>query len=79
MDFGMVDVPRLELSDQDLVSLIGEFRQDNPDVGESMVAGLLRARGYRITRARVRNALRSSDTLSGPLRWPGRQDDEYTP
>ena len=36
-----------------------------------MVAGLLRARGYRVVRARIRDALRNSDPLSGALRWPG--------
>ena len=49
----MVDIPSLELSDEDLASLIRVFSHDNPDVGESMAAGLLRARGYKITRARV--------------------------
>ena len=53
------------------MELIREFRQDNPDVGESMAAGLLRARGYRVTRTRIRDALRSSDPLSAALRWPG--------
>ena len=67
----MIDYPTTELSDEELSSLIREFRRDNPDVGESMAAGLLRARGYRVVRVRVRNALRSSDPLSAALRWPG--------
>ena len=67
----MIDYPNTELSDEDLSSMIREFRQDNPDVGESMVAGLLRAQGYRVVRARIRNALRSSDPLSAASRWPG--------
>ena len=67
----MVDFPTSDLSDEDLSSMIGEFRQDNPDVGESMAAGLLRARGYGVTLARIRNALRNNDPLSAALRWPG--------
>ena len=46
MEFGLVDYPNSDLSDEDLSEMIREFRQDNPDVGASMVAGLLRARGY---------------------------------
>ena len=61
-----------DLADEDLIAMIREFRQDNPDVGESMAAGLLRARGYRVVRARIRDALRNSDPLSTALRWPGR-------
>ena len=71
VEFGMVDFPTSDLSDEDLSSMIGEFRQDNPDVGESMAAGLLRAWGYRVTRARIRNALRNNDPQRAALRWPG--------
>ena len=41
----MVEYPNSDVSDEDLVAMITEFRQDNPNVGESMAAGLLRARG----------------------------------
>ena len=71
MEFGLVDYPNSDLSDEDLSAMIREFRQDNPDVGESMAAGLLRARGYQVVRARIRDALRNSDPLSAALRWPG--------
>ena len=71
VDFGLVDYPNSDLSDEDLSEMIREFRHHNPDVGESMAAGLLRARGYRVTRTRIRDALRSSDPLSAALRWPG--------
>lgn len=67
----MTDYPNSELSDDDLTSLIREFWHNNPDVGESMATGLLRALGYRVTRARIRNALRLNDPLSVALRWPG--------
>lgn len=67
----MVTNPSFGLSDEDLVSLIGEFRKDNPNIGESMAAGFVRARGYKVTRARIRTALKLNDPLSAALRWPG--------
>jgi hypothetical protein len=67
----MVDSPYTEISDEDLLSLVREFKVDNPDVGESMAAGLLRSRGYRVKRSRIRSALRSDDPLSSALKWPG--------
>ena len=63
--------PNSDLSDEDLSEMIREFWKDNPDVGASMVADLLRARGYRVVRARIRDALQNSDPLSAALRWPG--------
>ena len=71
VEFGLEDYPNSDLADEDLIAMVREFRQDNPDVGESMAAGLLRARGYRVVRARIRDALRNSDPLSAALRWPG--------
>ena len=70
MEFNLQDNQSMDLSDDDLASFIGEFRRDNPDIGESMSAGFLRARGYRVTRERIRTALRSHDPLSAVLRWP---------
>ena len=67
----MVDSPYTEVSDEDLQSLIREFRVDYPDVGESMAAGLLRSRGFRVQRARIRFALRLEDPIGSALHWPG--------
>lgn len=71
VEFGMMESPLLELSDEDLLQLIRQFQHDYPDVGESVTVGLIRSRGFKVTRARIRNALRSSDPLSAALRWPG--------
>ena len=71
VDFGLIDNPSADMSDTDLVSYVTTLRQAMPNVGESMVAGSLRSHGYRITRARIRNALHTSDPLSQALRWPG--------
>ena len=37
--------PTVQLSDQELSLLLRPLRQDNPDVGESMAMGTLRAGG----------------------------------
>lgn len=67
----MVDSPYTEISMEDLRSLIREFKMDNPGIGESMAAGLLRSRGYKVTREKIRSALRSEDPLGYLLNWPG--------
>ena len=36
-----------------------------------MAMGTLRAGGYKVTRARIQSALRSQDSLSAAMRWPG--------
>ena len=71
--------PRVELSDQELTTLLRQLHQENPDLGQSMALGTLRATGYKITRARIRSALRSLDPLNAAMRWPkGLQEDECT-
>ncbi len=67
----MLEEPSVQLSAQELTSLISELRMSNPSIGESLVTGCLRSRGYQISRERVRQALRLSDPLSSALRWPG--------
>lgn len=57
-----------DLSDEDLESIIEEFREENPYIGESLTMGMLRSRGFKIKRARMRTVLRKTGTF---LRWPG--------
>ena len=61
--------PSSGISDADLVSLIRQIRMDMPYSGVSMVCGSLRARGFNITREKVRSALRSIDPLASASRW----------
>ena len=68
----MLEDPDNELSDEDMTSLLKQIREDMPYSGVSMIWGNLRARGYKVTRERVRIALRAIDPLSVALRWPGR-------
>ena len=70
-DFGMLEDPSADLSDEDLLAFVSDMRSTTHTVGESLVTGSLRSRGYRVSRERVRQALRSSDPLSSALRWPG--------
>ena len=51
--------------------MLRQLCQENPDIGQSMALGTLRATGYKATRARIRSALRSLDPLSAAMRWPG--------
>ena len=47
VEFDLVESPLLELSDDDLLELVRQLQQDNPDVGESMAVGFVRSRGFR--------------------------------
>ena len=67
----MLEDPSANLSDEDLLAFVSDMRSTTHVVGESLVTGSLRARGFHICRERVRQALRSSDPLSSALRWPG--------
>ena len=70
-DFGMLEDPSADLSDEAFLAFVSDIRSTTHTVGESLVTGSLRSRGYRVSRERVRQALRSSDPLSSALRWPG--------
>ena len=67
----MINDASTAISDADLQSLIRELQSQTPGIGAGMVCGQLRARGFQVTRERVRSALRSVDPLSAVLRWPG--------
>lgn len=69
IEYGMVFEPSQSISDSQLMQIICEARQELPDIGQSMLAGRLRAMGVRVTRERVREAVRRSDPLNTALRW----------
>ena len=71
VDFGMLEDPSKEISDEDLEAVIAQIQSSMPYVGTSIVVGRVRSMGYIITRERVRQALRHHDPLSNALRWPG--------
>ena len=53
------------------MDFITDMQTITPDVGQSLVLGRLRSMGYKVTRERVRAALRLNSQLSSALRWPG--------
>ena len=63
MEFGLVNDPNSAISDEDLKETVKQFRELQPYCGVSMLWGNLRARGFKVTRERVRNMLRSIDPL----------------
>ena len=71
LEYGLLQDPSSEISDQDLLSFVQEVKQTDPHCGIQMMCGRLRSRGYVVTRERVRNALRSLDPLYAVRSWPG--------
>ena len=67
----MMNDPSADMSDPDLAMFVTTLRQTMPNVGVVMVMGSLRSHGYRISKARVREAVRPADPLSRVLRWLG--------
>lgn len=53
------------------VELHDILQEEFPAMGQAMVWGHLRSMGYQITRERVRNAMRQSDSIHNALRWQG--------
>ena len=69
MEYGLLEDPSNEISDADLITLLRQIRMDLPYSGVSMVYGSLQARGFRVTREKVRSTLRSIDPLASASRW----------
>ena len=70
-EYGMLDEPVASISDSDLREKVLEMKKMLPEVGESIILGQLRSMGYKVTRWRVRDTLRSTDPVNVALRWPG--------
>ena len=71
LELGLADDPTTVISDDELSDFITDMLTVTPDVGQSLVLGRLRSMGYKVTRERVRAALRLNSPLSRALRWPG--------
>ena len=67
----MLDDPTTTLNDADLLELIRQMHSEFPNLGVSMISGRLRARGFKVSRDRLRRLMRESDPLSSVYRWPG--------
>ena len=69
----MLNEPASTMTDAELKEFMIQLKSESPTLGESMVAGRLRANGYNVTRERIWNVLRDTNPLSIALRWPGGQ------
>ena len=70
VEFDLVDDDATtDVDDGTLTGIIGEIRNDLPEIGESMIMGRLRSMGLHIPRQRVRESIRTADPLNVALRW----------
>lgn len=57
------------ISDDDLIAKVKEIKNLMPDIGESMLGGILRSNGICVQRHRIRKALHIVDPIKIALRW----------
>ena len=67
----MLDDSTSTITDAELSATVHAIRSESPTLGVTLVTGRLRNMGYRVSRERIRSALRASDPLSSALRWTG--------
>ena len=70
-EFNMISEAQQTLTDHQLRAIITELRSQIPSIGETMVMDHLRARGYSVTRERMRLAISATDPINTSLRWRG--------
>ena len=60
------------LTDEELLSQVSSIKNEMPQAGEKMLAGILNSRGIHIPRTRVRETLHVVDPIATSLRWAPR-------
>ena len=68
-EYRMMENPGANITNSELHEVLRQMRQELPALGQTLVWGRLRSVGSRITRTRVREAMRVSDPLHTALRW----------
>ena len=68
-EFGQVERVGDNIDDGELELVVRQIRRSSPSLGQTMVWGTLRSMGYRVTRERVREAIRITDPINNALRW----------
>ena len=68
-EYGMMENPSGNITDSELREVLQQMRRELPSLGQTMVWGRLRSLGFKVTRARVREAMRVSDPINTALRW----------
>ena len=71
VEYGLLDEPHSSISDPGLIERVRQLLVQHPQVGQSFISGQLRSQGYRVSRERVRRAVRTCDPLDAALRWQG--------
>ena len=71
-EFGLIDTEFAgfsDVTDVQLKSLIQDIRQEMPEIGQSMLRGVLNARGVYVSMVRLHDCLSEMDPASAALRW----------
>ena len=68
-ELNLLTDPLRTLNDEQLKDILREIRREHPNLGQTMMLGLVRAQGYYVSRARLRDAVQQIDPLSTALRW----------
>lgn len=68
-EFGLTEIASTNITDRELEHTLHQMRRDFPSIGQTMVWATLRSMGYRVTRERVREAIRITDPINTSLRW----------
>ena len=71
VEYGMINDSTTRISDDDLIAHVQRTIRMHPMAGQTFVWGVIRSQGYRVTRERVRRALRICDPINTTLRWGG--------
>ena len=65
-----MECPRFsQISQQELLSIVTEVKREFPDIGQTMLKGILKSRGIYISTARIRDCLSEVDPINTALRW----------
>ena len=71
VEYGLMGDPTTVPTDLQLRTILKEMKLGHPELGEVLVMGRLRGMGYKVTRERLRQTIRSIDPLHTALRWRG--------
>ena len=63
IEYSLIQDPSTEISDAQLRIVLQAIKQDNPELGEVMVLGIIRSMGYRVSREKIRQEIREIDPL----------------
>ena len=58
-----------DITDDDLKSIVSDIQQGMPDIGQSMLRGILNSRGIHVSTVRLRECLSEVDPINSALRW----------